>query len=213
VERILRKGAEADIILTTWYGYPAVKKKRHEKAYLRPEINRFLILRRTVSEAKFLNIAKSLGVPTPIVYFVDPFSGEIIMQFVEGKRLKELLKEDRELGVKLFRRVGGNLALLHKSNIIHGDPTTSNLIITKEGSVVMIDFGLSFYSRRLEDKAVDLHLMRQVLNSEHFEVARSCFGNLMEGYRSVVGEGVADQTIRKVREIERRGRYVAARQV
>ena len=42
-------------------------------------------------------------------------------------------------------------------------------MIIKENKIYFIDFGLSFFSSRIEDRAVDLHLVKEALQSTHHE--------------------------------------------
>ena len=87
-----------------------------------------------------LSIAKEIGVRTPFVYFVDPISAEIVMEFIEGKNLKEEMNESFAL------EMGRCTGLLHTNNIIHNDLTTSNFIKAANNQIVLLDFGLSFLS-------------------------------------------------------------------
>jgi len=130
------------------------------------------------------------------------------MQYIIGTRLKEIITNCREkYNDILYLNVGRSIAKLHKENIIHGDLTTSNFIVMKNNILVLIDFGLSFSSQRLEDKAVDLHLMKEALTSAHSKVADEVFNKMLEGYSEVVGTKIVKDLLKKVREIERRGRY------
>ena len=65
-----------------------------------------------------------------------------------------------DLSVKIGRIIGN----LHLNEIIHGDLTTSNILIVKEDNdlkIYFIDFGLSIVSNHLEDKAVDLYVLER----------------------------------------------------
>ena len=100
---------------------------------------------------------------------------------------------------------------LHEHGIIHGDLTTSNMILTPQDKIVFVDFGLSERSKELEPKGVDLHLMKRALHSTHYEHAKECFKAVMDGYGEEVGKEKAKRIDAKIREIERRGRYVSER--
>jgi len=209
---LIKKGAEASLYLETWHGRKAILKRRLVKKYRIPELDREIRIQRTKHEPSIIHRAKEAGVPTPIIYMVDPASATIVMEYVEGKRLKEILdnlsSEERK---KLCRQVGILIGRLHKSGIIHGDLTTSNMILTPEGKIVLIDFGLSEQSFELEDRGVDLHLMKRALLSTHFEHAEECFEFIINGYREIVGEDEMKEVLNKVKEIEKRGRYVSKR--
>ncbi|MGA7043119.1 MAG: hypothetical protein WBY71_05590, partial [Nitrososphaeraceae archaeon] len=96
-------------------------------------------------------------------------------------------------------------ALLHVNNIIHGDLTTSNFIAGKK--IALIDFGLSYYSNRMEDKAVDIRLVKQALSSAHISIFEDAFASFTKGYLSVTGEKKTHKVLENVEEIEKRGRY------
>jgi Kae1-associated kinase Bud32 len=148
-----------------------------------------------------LSIAKEIGVRTPFVYFVDPISAEIVMEFIEGKNLKEKMNES--LALEMGRCTG----LLHTNNIIHNDLTTSNFIKAANNQLVLLDFGLSFLSGRLEDKAVDIRLVKEVFFSSYVSISDLAFSKFLIGYSSVIGQKTMMATLKKVLEIEHRGRY------
>ncbi|MER3407899.1 MAG: Kae1-associated kinase Bud32 [Nitrososphaera sp.] len=156
-QSLLRRGAEADLYLTKWYcNRKAVAKVRTEKPYRHRALDASVRRQRTIHEARLMSAAKAAGVPTPFVYFVDPSAAEIIMEFVEGPVAKDVL--DR----RLCEQMGRYAAMLHAGNIVHGDLTTSNFVVRGK-SLVLLDFGLSYYSERLEDKAVDVRLIKEPL--------------------------------------------------
>ena len=101
---------------------------------------------------------------------------------------------------------GHSIARLHAAGIMHGDLTTSNVIV--EGDVFsLIDFGLAVHSQRLEDQAVDLRLIKETLTGAHNAVSKPFMQSLISGYSSVLGSARAEAATKKLAEIERRGRY------
>jgi TP53 regulating kinase-like protein len=206
MERLIRKGAEADIYLGEWFGKEAILKIRKPKPYRQPELDAEIRKKRTLHEAIFLMNARKAGVSTPLVYFIDQNKAEIVMQYIKGIRLKEIISDKSDNIYALCSEVGRCIAKLHRNNIIHGDLTTSNFLVAKN-RLVFIDFGLAFFSQRLEDMAVDLHLMKGVLESAHVEVADEAFNKIIEGYAEISGMKMIKELVRKIKEIERRGRY------
>jgi TP53 regulating kinase-like protein len=85
------------------------------------------------------------------------------------------------------------------------------MIQDADGKIFFIDFGLGEKTGELEAKGVDLHLMKRALQSTHFGFAEDCFEEVIEGYSEVVGVKDAKDASEKIREIERRGRYVTER--
>jgi TP53 regulating kinase-like protein len=196
--RLAKKGAEADIYITEWAGKKAVSKVRAPKPYRHPELDAAIRKHRTIHEANFLSAAKAAGVMTPFVHFVDPVGAEIIMEFVQGDNVRDTITPD------LCHEMGRYAALLHASNIIHGDLTTSNFIADKK--LVLLDFGLSYYSERTEDMATDIRLIKEVFTSAHIAVKKA-LPRFVEGYASVAGKKRTDKILENVKEIEQRGRY------
>jgi len=164
-------------------------------------------------EPHIIHKAKEAGVPTPTIFMVNVAEANIIMEFVEGKQVKEVLDNvSKEERLSLCALIGRMIGRLHNHGIIHGDLTTSNMILTSYGKVVFVDFGLSERSIELEPKGVDLHLMKRTLHSTHYKHAKESYKAVMEGYAESVGAEEAKKVTAKIREIEKRGRYVADRE-
>lgn len=196
--QLAKKGAEADIYIIEWAGEKAVSKVRSPKPYRHEALDATIRKHRTIHEASFMSAAKTAGVKSPFVHFVDPERAEIIMEFVEGENVRDAISPD------LCHEIGRYAAMLHTSSIIHGDLTTSNFITGKK--LVLLDFGLSYYSERMEDMAIDIRLIKEIFTSAHIAVKKA-FPRFMEGYASVAGEKKACRMLDNVREIEQRGRY------
>ncbi len=206
METLISRGAEADLYLGEWYGVRAVLKIRKPKPYRVPQLDEEIRRQRTVREASFLAEARRAGVTTPLVYLVDDKRAEIVMEFIEGERVRELLKRGIE-DPGIIQQLGESVANLHMSGIVHGDLTTSNFIVVPHRKLVFLDFGLTFFSSRMEDMAVDLHLMKQVLISAHSTLSDQLFRHVLRGYGLVAGKTVTKEIQVKIREIERRARY------
>ncbi|MDG6928911.1 MAG: Kae1-associated kinase Bud32 [Nitrososphaerota archaeon] len=198
MERLLSRGAEADIWLGDWMGMDAVYKTRTPKTYMLPEMDGRIRHARTAREAQLLVEAKGAGVETPTVYYVDLGRCTIVMEYVAGTRLKDALRAGS-------REMGASLGRLHRGGIVHGDPTTGNFVL-RDGRLCVLDFGLASRSTELEDRAVDLHLVREAFSSAHQDVCASALRSFTDGYSEAVGRG-AGEVLRRCREIERRGRY------
>jgi TP53 regulating kinase-like protein len=195
---LVKRGAEADIYIVEWDSKKAVSKVRSPKSYRHQELDSAIRKYRTIHEASFMSAAKSAGIMTPFVHFVDPVRAEIIMEFIEGQNIRDALTPE------ICYNIGRYAALLHASNIIHGDLTTSNFVMNKR--LVLLDFGLSYYSERTEDMATDIRLIKEVFTSAHIAV-RKAFPCFVEGYTSVAGRKKTDKILENVRTIEQRGRY------
>lgn len=201
---LIKRGAEAEIYLSEWQNRQVVLKRRVIKSYRHEEIDRRLREARTKLEAKLISEARRFGVSTPIIYDVDTLESQITMEYINGKQIKEVLhnvgdEEQKKLCVEVGRCVGR----FHKNDLIHGDLTTSNMIL-RDDRIYFIDFSLGGKSREIEAKGVDLHLLSEAFESTHSEIL-DMFNFVLEGYKNEYEE--ADKVIAKVKEIEKRGRY------
>ncbi|KXA89293.1 hypothetical protein AKJ57_05535 [candidate division MSBL1 archaeon SCGC-AAA259A05] len=213
---LIKKGAEANLFLEKFPErmYPAdvdkvLVKERISKKYRDKELDRKLRDSRTSLEAKLISEAKKAGVPTPIIYQVDRDKMCLVMEYVEGKVVKEILEGlDSPSRKDLCKTIGKQIARLHDFGIVHGDLTTSNMIKTLGGSIYFIDFGLGEYNSSTEARGIDIHLLHRTLKSSHFQVANEAFQAVVNGYKEEFRKK-ADEVIRRVKEVESRGRYIA----
>jgi TP53 regulating kinase and related kinases len=210
---LLKKGAEASLFLAEWHGRQAVIKTRLPKTYRPAQLDQLIRRQRTVREPQLMHEAKVAGVSTPLIYLVDVANATIVMEFLEGKQVKQILdslqQEDR---CELCVRIGGLIGKMHQHGVVHGDLTTSNMILGSDGEVSLVDFGLGEKNVELEAQGVDLHLLKRALQSTHFQNANACFTSVLEGYKQILGAEATERILEKIREIEKRGRYVADRQ-
>ena len=201
MKQIIQQGAEAIISLEK----DVITKDRIKKSYRLPILDQRLRKQRTKKESKILEKASTL-IPVPKLIKTDD-KEKIEMQFIEGKKLSEHL-DSLKNAEEIYKLIGENIAILHDNNIIHGDLTTSNMIYsTKENKLYFIDFGLSFESNKAEDKAVDLHLIKQALEAKHFSKFELFFKAVLEGYKLSKN---FKETIKRLESVEKRGRYKQA---
>ena len=207
-ERVLiKKGAEAELYRGSWMGFQVLFKRRVKKLYRNPDLDNMIRNSRTSLEAKLLSGARRLGVPTPIVYFVDRERSEIVMSYIDGIPLKSAIPAmDCGSLEGAFRQAGEMVGRLHSGGMVHGDLTTSNMILRCD-RLFLIDFGLGDYTPDLEARGVDIHLMRRALESSHHQVSKAAYSSFVEGYSAVMGRA-GDEVLERVGEIRKRGRYV-----
>ncbi len=200
-EKIIAQGAEAKIILSNNF----IIKHRISKAYRIKELDKKIIKQRTKSEAKLLEKAsKIINAPKPFFIPNTDFS-KIKMPFIDGKKLSDNLdnfplKKQKEI----CREIGNSIAKLHNSEIIHGDLTTSNMIL-KENKLYLIDFGLGYIGRKDEDKAVDLHVLKEALEARHFTNWEKLWEKVEKGYSKENKN--SKKTLERLKAVEKRGRY------
>ncbi|MCD6468868.1 MAG: Kae1-associated serine/threonine protein kinase [Thermoplasmata archaeon] len=205
VEQVIYRGAEAEIIKSTYLGRDVVKKHRVPKGYRLPELDKRLRMHRTREEAKLMLEARKAGVSVPIIYDIHLADATITMGYLRGSRVKELIpKLSDDERRSLCYAIGESIARLHNNGLIHGDITTSNMIFV-DGRVHFIDFGLGEVNREVEARGVDLHVLMEAFSSAH-SMYPDCFNHVFEGYTSVY-EGDVMEVKKKIDEIVRRGRY------
>ncbi len=204
---LLYRGAEADVIRGDWHGLDAVFKVRKPLTYRLQVLDESIRRQRTVHEAEMVHLSRRAGVPSPFLYNVDVPNSTLVMEYIEGERVKDQLGSisENELS-RIFLEFGRDVARLHSAGIMHGDLTTAN-VVRRGRRLVFIDFGLSIRTARLEDHAVDLRLIKETLVGAHFGVAASALEALYRGYAEVVGPARSRAALRQLRSIERRGRY------
>lgn len=200
-EKILSSGAEAEIYLKGEY----VIKKRIKKSYRLKEIDEKIRKTRTRLEKRILEKAKKI-INVPEILKEESNDYEIKMEFIPGKKLAEdLNKIPIKEQIQIAKKIGKILGKLHKNGIIHGDLTTSN-IIYHNSKIYLLDFGLSKLDGKIEDKAVDLHLLRQALEAKHFENYDKLFLEIKKGY-SKENKEECEKVFERLNQVEKRGRY------
>jgi Kae1-associated kinase Bud32 len=197
---VVAKGAEAVLYRED----DRLIKLRVEKKYRTPELDGRLRKYRTQREAKILENAAKAGVPVPKLYESDVDEKKLVMEYIPGRLLKEVVDSAEEEALRdIGKQVGSLLCRLHAANIIHNDLTSSNMIFA-EGGIFLIDFGLAFTSTRIEDKAVDLVVFRRALSASHAGSFKLVWDALLEAYGKYPKSA---EVFERVKVIEKRARY------
>lgn len=200
MDKLIARGAEAELYQVDGH----LKKIRIAKGYRIKAIDDKIRKIRTRSEKKLLEKAYSV-VDVPKVLNHDEKDMTVDMEFIDGKKLSEYLDEfNNDKREEICFIIGEQVGKLHNTDIIHGDLTTSNMILHKE-KVYFVDFGLGFVSNKLEDKAVDLHLLKQALESKHYKHFEDSFKTVLNGYKKVCKD--FNEIIIRLKKVEGRGRY------
>jgi Kae1-associated kinase Bud32 len=253
--KLIQQGAEAKIFLDEKENL--IVKDRISKSYRNPELDKKIIKQRTKAETKLLIKANQIiNSPLPEKSKED---NKIIMPYIDGQKLSNSLNDfPLEKQKQIMNKIGESVAKLHKADIIHGDLTTSNMILVyndkkkcvincnskdnydsldnsnpknkskltnkkinydnckdlegwvggisgNDFSIFFIDFGLGYISKKVEDKAVDLHLLRQALEAKHFQHWKELFEEFQKAYSKYYSE--SKQIFERITAVERRGRY------
>ena len=188
------RGAEA--VVTVDAGADRVCKRRLPKSYRHPELDDRLRRERTTLEARLTNLARRVGVPTPLVSDVDLREATLEFEYVGHADLREALAPER------VRAVGRHLAAIHGAGFVHGDPTTRNVRVARDRTY-LIDFGLGYHTDHVEDYAMDLHVFEGSLVGTADEPEP-----LRDAFRAAYREAGDPATLERLRDVERRGRYV-----
>ena len=201
--KLITKGAEA--VIYSDEDKKIVIKQRQPKKYRVKELDDKLRLHRMRREAKVIETLQQLGIAVPKLIKADEKTATITLQLIEGEKVRDVL------GSSDYRNVCGEIGeavgIMHRNNIAHGDLTTSNMIqSSSDDKIYFVDFGLSLFSNKDEDKAVDLHLFRQALNSSHHEIAQGCFAAAIAAYKKANSTGWKN-VLNRLEKVEERGRY------
>ena len=199
---LVYRGAEAELWKSGYLGFAAVEKHRVKKGYRIREIDDRIRKERIVIESNMLVSAKE-AVKTPHIFDIDFDKNSILMEFIDGRKVKDLFLE-KGADKKISRKIGDNVAALHEKDIIHSDLTTSNMILDGD-DIYFIDFGLAFKSKKIEDKAVDLVVFKKMLKSTHYADFSMVWCAFLEGYSKYKR---AAEVVKKIAEVEKRARYV-----
>ncbi|KAL2196570.1 kinase-like domain-containing protein [Corynascus similis CBS 632.67] len=244
---LVTQGAEGRLYKTTHLApnRPCALKYRPPKPYRHPILDARLTKARISSEAKVLERCWREGVPVPAVYAMDPAAGWMMMEWIEGiparvginKLLGDREEEEEEQGAEaplpetretlladLMRRIGAAIGALHKTGVVHGDLTTSNMMLRPrsrgygddsgadgdgdeaevlKGDVILIDFGLATQSMSDEDRAVDLYVLERAFASTHPRAER-LFATVLEAYKETFKK--ASSVLVKLEDVRMRGR-------
>jgi TP53 regulating kinase-like protein len=236
--RLITQGAEALLYHSTFLlpSLPCALKYRPSKPYRHPILDARLTKHRILSEARVLVKCRREGVPVPAVYAIDEKGGWLCEEWIEGDVVRVRVNEwlgTREGGERgrggeedgtlkgLMGKIGAAVGRLHATGIVHGDLTTSNLMLRAlprrndrgdeedkegeilDGEIILIDFGLAHQNAVDEDRAVDLYVLERAFGSTHPR-AEGLFGEVLATYgKSFKG---ANQVLKKLEDVRMRGR-------
>jgi len=201
---LLKRGAEAELRRTEWHGRPAVEKVRLPKAYRHERLDDEIRKARIRTEARLMAEARRCGVSVPILYDVDLARHRLVMEYVDGPQVKEVLQKRLEDPAPVARAIGNLAGTLHAHGIVHGDLTTSNML-WRDGRIHVIDLSMGEKTESVEAQGVDLRLLKEAWTSAHFDLQALFASEVLAAYRDAYAG--ADAAIAKLAEIEERGRY------
>ena len=196
----IAQGAEAVI----YHDKERIIKERLSKNYRYPHLDESLRKFRTRREAKILGRLAELNFPAPSLHDFSDKRMSIVMDFIPGEILRDVLAKGDEYQ-QFAQEIGQKIAQLHMSDIIYGDLTTSNMIKHQDTwEINFLDFGLSSFSDKVEDKAVDLFLLDRNLETSHSLFYPDIFDQLISAYKEVNPDAV--KVLERFEQVKRRGR-------
>jgi len=222
---LLRQGAEGRLYTGSFLGQKSIVKERFSKKYRHPQLDERLTKERLKGEIRSLMRCKMASIRTPTIYYVDMNNGLFVMEYLDSAKtcrdyINNLLTNSTENGdetqtklIKLSMKIGQTLGLMHKNNVIHGDLTTSNMMVEKETEsgdykICLIDFGLGFAEGTPEDKGVDLYVLERALISTHPNT-EFMFDAIINSYKKELKaerKKECEEIIKKFEDIRMRGR-------
>uniref|UniRef100_A0A8B9ZTX3 non-specific serine/threonine protein kinase n=1 Tax=Anas zonorhyncha TaxID=75864 RepID=A0A8B9ZTX3_9AVES len=211
--QLVQQGAEARVYRGRFLGRAAVVKLRFPKRYRHPALEERLSRRRTAQEARSLLRCRRAGIPAPVVYFVDYVTNCIYLEDIIGSiTVQDHINSVQDSGsdtsslLNLAEKMGELLARMHDEDLIHGDLTTSNVLLRpplEKLDLVLIDFGLSFISGLPEDKGVDLYVLEKAFLSTHPNT-ETLFKALLKTYGATSKK--SGPVMKRLDEVRLRGR-------
>jgi Kae1-associated kinase Bud32 len=203
---LIAKGAEANLYLDE--KEKRLIKERIKKGYRISELDEKLRKGRTRREGKILDKARRVIGSVPRVLSVDVKNSIIEMEFISGVMMRKVFDDENNGGKikKMSKEIGALIAKLHLKNIIHNDLTTSNMLL-KDEKIFFIDFGLGIHSTRVEDRAMDLVVLKKALMASHPKKFPLIWRGILEGYKKEVGSENYEEITRRIETIEKRARY------
>jgi len=223
---LFKQGAEAKLYKSQLFGRNIMIKERFSKKYRHPQLDKKLTRKRTLQEVRAMLKCRKAGIKTPLPYFVNYLSHEIFMEeIVNSITLREevdALLQLQDIGKDRLRYIAAEIGLvvakMHMINVVHGDLTTSNILIVKENdedivgdksyilTFTLIDFGLSCTSDLYEDFGVDLYVLEKALLSTHPNT-EWVFQLILDSYLHNISDvKKREETLSKLEEIRMRGR-------
>ncbi|XP_023209770.1 TP53-regulating kinase-like [Centruroides sculpturatus] len=216
---LLKQGAEAKVYKCTFLGKESILKERFKKTYRFEKLDEMLTKERMKAELRSLLRCRQAGIHCPAVYFVNMPESYVVMEFIPNITVRQFIQQcqtsndqNAEL-MNLVEKIGKDIAKMHSNDLIHGDLTTSNMLIynnlqsevhfKEDSKIYFIDFGLSYVMKNPEDKGVDLYVLERAFLSTHPNT-ENLFQHLLKSYRNSYKSAV--EVLKKLDEIRLRGR-------
>ncbi len=196
----IAQGAEGVVYRCDFLGRAAIEKVRYPKSYRHPVLDARLTSRRLAQEARALLRLRKSGIRVPAVYYAG--DGHLVMQDMQAPSLRAHLETSGDHSAAMIA-AGVAVARMHLANVVHGDLTTSNLLVCDDSSICVIDFGLSSTSSTDEDLAVDLYVLERAILSTRPCEADALNKTFLDAYKETLDR---PSVLRRLEDVRARGR-------
>lgn len=203
---LLCQGAEARVYLTNFIGLKAIAKERLSKSYRLKELDNKINKQRILQECRSMLKCRKSGVKTPSIFLVDVARNRLFMEYISGCTAKQFLQAhftEKDICLEVAKKIGVIVGKMHEADVVHGDLTTSNMIVSENSEVTLIDFGLATMKPTVEDKAVDLYVLERAFDSTH-PGSQDLVSQVLESYRFACHRGTP--VLLKLEQVRMRGR-------
>ncbi|EKS4342720.1 Stk1 family PASTA domain-containing Ser/Thr kinase [Clostridium botulinum] len=113
----------------------------------------------------------------------------IVMEYVDGKTLKELIVEKGKIEsketVRISKQIASALVCAHRNNIIHRDIKPHNILVTKEGIIKVTDFGIAKASN-----SATITNSSKVMGSAHYFSPEQAKGGFVDSRTDIYSLGI-----------------------
>eukprot|EP00823_Brevimastigomonas_motovehiculus_P008537 TRINITY_DN784_c0_g2_i1.p1 TRINITY_DN784_c0_g2~~TRINITY_DN784_c0_g2_i1.p1 ORF type:complete len:360 (-),score=128.00 TRINITY_DN784_c0_g2_i1:1306-2385(-) len=137
---LIKQGAEGRLYQGLYHNQMAIFKERFKKTYRVEELDKKLSEQRLTMENKLMSKAR-LKVDTPKVLSIEKTKRVLVLEYINGLTVRDVLMkfdlgtsnvQDQKVISIVASLIGSTVFKLHHENIIHGDLTTSNMMIRQQ---------------------------------------------------------------------------------
>lgn len=143
------------------------------------------------------------GLPVREIFVVDPISYTTVFRYIEGITISELINEDFELALKVYRLMGLLLADIHSVGVVLGDTKPENFVYNKYlGEVYPIDLEQSRETTAIEERAWDIAMFVYFHFNKPFEKVSKLLEEFLLGYREHMGVGTSRDIVNESAKVK-----------
>ncbi|MEM0355771.1 MAG: Kae1-associated kinase Bud32 [Desulfurococcaceae archaeon] len=211
LSNILDFGAESLVYVGSVFNMKVIVKHRISKPYRDAYYDKLFRESRTRIEARVLLDLSMNGLNVPKLIAVDLDNNVLIIEYIDGVRMDQIIEKLSDDKLRKYSYdIGYQVGRMHSLSIYHGDLTLANIMVSRNDKIYIIDFGLAGYSRDVEEYAIDVHLLKRSVEALVPSRIMVFMDSFLKGYAESYS-GDYKLVLKRLREVELRGRYVEAR--